>query len=172
MYDTRAGEARGAHLKRKVGELSQEIQYLKDLINTLRTASFDEAQDLLRRIQSTAELEEALKLISDSSLLLSVRKRSVTSGSEKEDSQLQSPSPTPEAGKRKRPKEDAPPPRKDPRMSIEQLTSTNPETGYPKKLYTYPPVPYALEAVRRPEMRNYGSVASDETDYEATPITR
>jgi len=193
VYDTRAGEARGAHLKRKVTELNSEINYLKGVVNTLRTASWEEAQDLLRRIQSTAELEEALKLISDSSLLLSFRKPSSAEfdGHDgKEDTLYTSPSPpTSEAPKRKRAREEehqqlqqsqrSQVPRKDPRMSIELLTSAESDARYnatklvaandPRynstKLVAAAALPYTTGAYTfRPDMINYGSVASDETD--------
>jgi len=190
VYDTRAGEARGAHLKRKVTELNSEINYLKGVVNTLRTASWEEAQDLLRRIQGTAELEEALKLISDSSLLLSFRKPSSVDGHDgKEDTLYTSPSPQSEAPKRKRAREDehqqqqqpqrSHVPRKDPRMSIELLTSAENDVRYnaaklvaandPRydatKLVAAAALPYTTGSYSfRPDMVNYGSVASDETD--------
>jgi len=178
-----------------VTELNSEINYLKGVVNTLRTASWEEAQDLLRRIQSTAELEEALKLISDSSLLLSFRKPSSADfdGHDgKEDTLYASPSPpTSEAPTRKRARGEeeqqqqqqqlqrSQVPRKDPRMSIELLTSAESDARYKAtklvaandsrynatKLVAAAALPYTTGAYTfRPDMVNYGSVASDETD--------
>jgi hypothetical protein len=133
-------------------------------------------------------LEEALKLISDSSLLLSFRKPSsaefdVHDG--KEDALYTSPSPPSEGPKRKRAREEQPQlqqphvPRKDPRMSIEQITSQENDVRYnttklvaandPRynatKLVAAAALPYTTEAYTfRPDINNYGSVASDETD--------
>lgn len=172
VYDTRAGEARGAHLKRKVTELTQEIQYLRDLINTLRTAPYDEAQGLLQRIQSTSELEEACKLISDSSLLLSVRKRSSMENHNIDQAiQTVSPSPTPsESGKRKRSSGDETLPRKDPRMSIEHMTSNTMDTSdeaYRRKAAAYSAaVMKSNDGLlgREPDLQGWGFVTSDQTE--------
>lgn len=175
VYDTRAGEARGAHLKRKVTELTQELQYLRDLINTLRTAPYDEAQGLLQRIQSTSELEEACKLIRDSSLLLSVRKRSMeTSHSIDVQTSTSPPSPTPPISRKRKESsaESVPQPRKDPRMSIEQITCNDVDTSdeaYRRKaiLYSQSVLAHKVNDALTPrgaELRNWGSVVSDETE--------
>jgi len=169
VYDTRAGEARGAHLKRKVTELTQELQYLRDLINTLRTAPYDEAQGLLQRIQSTLELEEACKLISDSSLLLSVRKRSSMENHNIDQAiQIASPSPTPsESGKRKRSGGQETVPRKDPRMSIERMTCNTMDTSdeaYRRKAAAYSAAvmkPNDGLLGREPDLQGWGFVTSD-----------
>lgn len=66
-------------------ELSQENSSLRDVVNTLRTADPAQAIDLLECIRSTKVLDEALRLIGDSALLLSVRREdsgdSMASGS-------------------------------------------------------------------------------------------
>jgi len=171
VYDTRAGEARGAHLKRKVTELTQELQYLRDLINTLRTAPYDEAQGLLQRIQSTSELEEACKLISDSSLLLSVRKRSSMENHNIDQAiQTASPSPTPsESGKRKRSAGDEAVPRKDPRMSIEHMTCNTNTMDTSDEAYRRKAAAYSAAVMkpndgllpRGPDLQGWGFVTSD-----------
>lgn len=172
VYDTRAGEARGAHLKRKVTELTQEITYLKQCVETLRTSPWNEAMDLLHRIQTTPHLDDALKLITDSSILLSVRNRSGNDSSPGQaDGHSESPSPTPEMPKKKRLRTEesasstssqAP---RDPRMSIEQLTCIAAEASPPKRSLPYPPVHHVMDGVLpRIELRNWGSVTSEETD--------
>ena len=107
----------------------------------------------------------------------------------KEDGIYTSPSPPSEAPKRKRAREDLrqqqqPPqksnvPRKDPRMSIEQITTAENDAHYsttklvaandPRydatKLVAAAALPYTTGGyLSRPGMANYGSVASDETD--------
>jgi hypothetical protein len=95
--------------------------------------------------------------------LLSVRsKRPGEEGTELDDSQLQAISPIPDSYKRKR-QEDHQQARKDPRMSIEQLTCANNEMEAARKNLPYYTMPYPANgaAAFRPDLPNYGSVQSD-----------
>lgn len=76
-YETRYGEARSTQLKRRVQELSQENEHLKNAIENLRTSSVGQAADLLQRIRTAGNNTEALRMINDSALLLSVTGSSV-----------------------------------------------------------------------------------------------
>ena len=70
MYDIESGFTRSQALKRKNDALSEDNRNLKFIVQGLRTASETEAGEILRRIRSSRDLDEAVAFINQASLLL------------------------------------------------------------------------------------------------------